>query len=68
MPDEPSYSSPACYMHELDDAGNARVGGLKTWNEIRDWRKRTREALISGRLALGVSKLQAKGAQAKQKL
>ncbi len=68
MPDEPSYSSPACYMHELDDAGKARTEGMTTWNEIRDWRKRTREALISGRLALGVSKLQAKGAQAKQKL
>ena len=59
-----SYSSPACYMHEFDE----QTGEMKTWSEIRDWRKQTRETLISARLALGVSKLQAKGAQAKQKL
>jgi 5,10-methenyltetrahydrofolate synthetase len=64
MEDPRSYSSPACFMHELDE----RTGEMKTWNEIRPWRKQTREALISGRLALGVSKLQAKGAEAKQKL
>lgn len=68
MQDPPSYSSPPCYMHEFDDSGKARPPEMKTWSEIRDWRKRTREALISGRLALGVSKLQAKGALAKQKL
>jgi 5-formyltetrahydrofolate cyclo-ligase len=64
MEDPRSYSSPACYMHEFDE----RSGGMKTWDEIRPWRKQTRETLISGRLALGVSKLQAKGAQAKEKM
>jgi len=55
------FSSPACYMHEFD-------AGLKTWDEVREWRKRTRETLISERLALGVKTLQAKGEVAKQKL
>jgi 5-formyltetrahydrofolate cyclo-ligase len=64
MEDPRSYSSPACYMHEFDE----HSGGMKTWDEIRPWRKQTRETLISGRLALGVSKLQAKGAQAKEKM
>ena len=36
------------------------------WDEVRDWRKRTRETLIAGRLALGVSALQKKGERAKQ--
>jgi 5-formyltetrahydrofolate cyclo-ligase len=64
MEDPRSYSSPACSMHEFDESG----GEMKTWNEVRAWRKQTRETLISGRLALGVGKLQAKGAQAKQKM
>lgn len=48
-------------MHEFD-------AGPKTWDEVREWRKRTRETLISARLALAVNTLQAKGAAAKQKL
>ena len=64
MEDKRSYSSPACYMHEFEE----QAGRMKTWDEIRPWRKQTRETLISSRLALGVSKLQAKGAQAKQKM
>ena len=55
------FSSPACYLHEFDE-------GPKTWDEVREWRKRTRETLISARLALGVKTLQAKGEVAKQKL
>jgi 5-formyltetrahydrofolate cyclo-ligase len=51
-------------MHELDEP----TGAEKSWPEIRDWRKKTRETLIAGRLALGVSKLQAKGALAKEKM
>ena len=35
------------------------------WDEVRDWRKRTRETLIAGRLALGVSALHKKGERAK---
>ena len=38
------------------------------WDEIRDWRKRTRETLIAARLALGVSALQKKGERAKQNM
>lgn len=38
------------------------------WDEVRDWRKRTREILIAGRLALGVSVLLKKGERAKQNM
>ena len=58
------FSSPACYLHELDELNP----GVKSWDEVREWRKRTRETLISARLALGVKTLQAKGEVAKQKL
>jgi 5,10-methenyltetrahydrofolate synthetase len=60
-----SYSSPACYMHELDEANSAAP---KSWPEIRQWRKRTREALIASRMALTVKVRQDKGEKAKQKL
>jgi 5-formyltetrahydrofolate cyclo-ligase len=80
-----SYSSPACYLHEFDEAGAAspmsdgsvsRPGmsssaidaELKSWGDIRQWRKRTREALIAGRLALGAGVRQAKGERAKQRM
>lgn len=55
------FSSPACYLHEFDQP-------MKTWPEIRQWRKQTREALIAGRMALSVKVRQAKGEAAKQKL
>jgi len=55
------FSSPACYLHEFED-------GVKTWDEVREWRKRTREALIAARLALRVKTLQSKGEKAKHKL
>ena len=58
------FSSPACYLHEFDESHQDPKG----WDEVREWRKRTRETLISGRLALGVKTLQAKGEVAKQKL
>ena len=58
------FSSPACYLHELDELNP----GVKSWDEVREWRKRTRETLISARLALGVKTLQARGEVAKQKL
>ena len=41
---------------------------LQTWEEIRDWRKRTREQIINSRLALSVKVRETRGAQAKQKL
>ncbi len=62
-----SYSSPACYMHELDETNNA-AAAPRSWPEIRDWRKRTREALISSRMALTVKVRQEKGERAKHKL
>jgi 5-formyltetrahydrofolate cyclo-ligase len=61
-----SYSSPPCYLHELE--GSAINGPTKSWDDIRAWRKQTREALIASRMALGVSVLQAKGGKAKQHL
>ena len=57
------FSSPACYLHEFDEAQ-----GPKSWDEVREWRKRTRETLVAGRLALGIKTLQSKGDAAKQKL
>jgi len=41
---------------------------MKSWAEIRQWRKATREKLIASRMALGAAKLLAKGAVAKEKL
>jgi 5-formyltetrahydrofolate cyclo-ligase len=60
-----SYSSPACYMHELDEADST---GMESWAEVRAWRKQTRESLIAGRLALTVSTRLAKGERAKQNM
>jgi 5-formyltetrahydrofolate cyclo-ligase len=57
----PSYSSPACYLHQLDEP-------MKTWPEIRQWRKQTREALIAARMALTVKVRQEQGEAAKKKL
>ena len=57
MPSSAKYSSPACSLHEM-----------KSWAEIRQWRKATREKLIASRMALGAAKLLAKGAVAKEKL
>jgi len=41
---------------------------MKSWDDIRAWRKRTREALIASRMALGVGVRQEKGERAKQRL
>lgn len=62
-----SYSSPACYMHELDESNSASPVP-KDWPEIRQWRKRTRESLIAARMALTVKTRQEKGERIKQKL
>jgi 5-formyltetrahydrofolate cyclo-ligase len=66
-PPEGSYSSPACYMHELDKSNTGPVVA-KSWPEVREWRKSTREALIAARMALTVKVRQEKGDRAKQKL
>jgi 5-formyltetrahydrofolate cyclo-ligase len=56
-----SYSSPACYLHEFDP-------GMTSWEEIRDWRKQTRHALIAQRLAWRVNERRARGEKAQQRL
>jgi len=65
-PPEGSYSSPACYMHELDEPNSPAAA--KSWPEVRAWRKSTREALIAARMALTVKVRQEKGEKAKQNL
>ncbi len=54
-------------MHELDEP-NSAAAAPKDWPEIREWRKQTRESLISSRMALTVKVRQEKGEKAKQKL
>ena len=61
-----AYSSPACYLHEFE--GSGADASLKSWDDIRAWRKQTREALIASRMALGVGVRQEKGERAKQRL
>ncbi len=53
------YASPPCYLHELEPVG---------WDEIRAWRKRTRDRLIAERLGWTVRDRNAKGTQAKRRL
>src|SRR5438128_382259 len=60
------YSSPACYLGEIEGPGVE--AHMKTWDDIRTWRKQTREALIASRMALGVGVRQEKGERAKQRL
>jgi 5-formyltetrahydrofolate cyclo-ligase len=68
------YSSPACYLHEFESTeGSAPPAGAAspqpgTWEEIRQWRKRTREELIARRLELPSHMRRAKGQQALQRL
>jgi 5-formyltetrahydrofolate cyclo-ligase len=61
-----SYSSPACYLGELEGAGVEAA--MKSWEDIRAWRKQTREALIASRMALRVGVRQEKGEKAKARL
>lgn len=42
--DPRSYSSPACYLHEMEEA-------LTDWQQIRAWRAARREQLIALRMA-----------------
>ena len=42
------YSSPPCFMHELDPAYRPP---LSEWADVRRWRKAERERLIAARLA-----------------
>jgi len=43
------YSSPPCFMHELDPEFRAP---LSDWSDVRRWRKAERERLITARLAV----------------
>jgi 5-formyltetrahydrofolate cyclo-ligase len=63
---ERHYSSPACCLHEIEGAGVDAA--MRSWDDIRAWRKQTREALIASRMALGVGVRQEKGERAKQRL
>ena len=48
--EEPAqYSSPPCFMHELDPQFRARQAD---WSDVRRWRKAERERLIAARLAV----------------
>jgi 5-formyltetrahydrofolate cyclo-ligase len=53
------YASPPCYLHELEPIG---------WDEVRAWRKHTRDRLIAERLGWTVRERNAKGEQAKRHL
>jgi 5,10-methenyltetrahydrofolate synthetase len=47
------YSSPVCFMHELDpDFRMPR--GSSTWTDVARWRKAERERLIGARMAMSV--------------
>ncbi|TIT59140.1 MAG: 5-formyltetrahydrofolate cyclo-ligase, partial [Mesorhizobium sp.] len=43
------YSSPPCFMHELDPEFRAP---LSDWTDVRRWRKAERERLIAARLGV----------------
>ncbi|TIL89154.1 MAG: 5-formyltetrahydrofolate cyclo-ligase [Mesorhizobium sp.] len=43
------YSSPPCFMHELDPEFRPP---LADWNDVKRWRKAERERLITARLAV----------------
>src|SRR5882672_7418622 len=43
------YSSPPCFMHELDPEFGIP---LSDWTDVRRWRKAERERLITARLAV----------------
>jgi 5,10-methenyltetrahydrofolate synthetase len=50
----PTYASPPCFMHEMDDDGAlpASDGGIPLRTDVGRWRKAERERLIAGRLAI----------------
>ena len=54
------YSSPACFMHELDDAGQVIERDMQTQVDVTRWRKAERERLIAARLATSADERQRK--------
>ena len=57
----PTYSSPACYLHEFE-------GTPQSWDEIRAWRKKTRASLIEQRVALTPDVRRARAREARARL
>lgn len=49
-----SFSSPACFLHEVDPAYSGLPGplDLQAWTDVSRWRKSERERLIAARLAV----------------
>lgn len=49
-----TFSSPACFLHEVDPAYAGLPGPLdkQTWTDVNRWRKSERERLIAERLAV----------------
>jgi 5,10-methenyltetrahydrofolate synthetase len=56
MPEEDEglveYSSPVCFMHELDAEFRMPHRDKSTWTDVARWRKAERERLIEARLAM----------------
>lgn len=53
--DKPAtFSSPACFLHEVDPAYSGLPGplDLQAWTDVNRWRKSERERLIAERLAV----------------
>jgi 5,10-methenyltetrahydrofolate synthetase len=48
------YSSPACFMHELDPDFRMPRPDNSTWTDVARWRKAERERLIEARMAMGM--------------
>lgn len=50
----PSFSSPACFLHEVDPgyAGLPRPPDMTAWADVNLWRKSERQRLIAERLAV----------------
>lgn len=61
------YASPPCYAHELASAEQGR-DTPSGWPEIREWRKRTREKLLSDRIAMPVHARALRAQEAKRRL
>jgi 5-formyltetrahydrofolate cyclo-ligase len=54
-PDPGEYSSPACFLHELDAVpaeSTPHQTPAEAWEDVRLWRKAKRQALIAERVAL----------------
>lgn len=64
------YSSPPCFMHELEADADAqsRHSDPKLWNDVMRWRRAERERLIASRLAIPVEERIARSERIAEKL